>query len=177
MKRIIALLVALSLCIWAFTTHSPAQAQNNGNAQTRPTGKLVRVHDKSQGGGRPDWADRAFNRGKGHLKEGGKGWSVGILDPDNELQYLSSEEDDLGYTHVRMDQYHNGVPVFGGQVITQLDATSTKHVFGHGFSEARDVDTKPNLSSAQAIKAAKAALGYADTFAKQPDAILVMALV
>ncbi len=177
MKRITALLVAIALYVLALPLLPAAHGQNKDNPnaqQPKGTGKLVRSHRQDQNNGRPDWADRDFNRGKAHLKEAGNGWSVGILDPESELQYLSAEEDDLGYTHVRMDQVHNGVPVFGGQVITQLDATSVKHIFGHGFSDARDVDTKPNLSAAQAIKAAKAVLGYAGTFAKRPEATLVI---
>ncbi len=177
MKRTTALLVTIALYVLAIPPLPVAHGQNKDNSnaqQPRGTGKLVRSHRKDQNNGRPDWAEQSFNRGKAHLKEGGNAWSVGILDPDSELQYLSAEEDDLGYTHVRMDQVHNGVQVFGGQVITQLDATSTKHVFGHGFIDARDVDTKPNLSAAQAIKAAKAALGYTGMFAKQPEATLII---
>ena len=68
------------------------------------------------------------------------------------------EEKDLlmeGRSHERLDQYHEGVKVFGGELVRQADGGQTVSVFGMVYTGIR-VDTEPVLGpqDAAAIVAA-----------------------
>jgi len=54
-----------------------------------------------------------------------------------------------GRRRERLAQIHRGVPVFGGELVRQSDASSTLTVFGT-FYEGIDVDVAPRLSPAEA---------------------------
>ncbi|XXF76215.1 M4 family metallopeptidase [Myxococcaceae bacterium GXIMD 01537] len=71
------------------------------------------------------------------------------------------ERDELGMTHVRLDRQHEGVKVFGEQVITHLDkdgklssVTGDQSVIPAGLGRE-----KPQLSPAQAIDIARKEFG------------------
>src|SRR5437660_12413423 len=162
-KRIVILFVVLVLGVLARCTfRGPVRRSGLVSAATgEPKGKITKVFRKDKeykkSDALPDWVDKAFKKSKVHLDTGGKGWGRGVLEPDKELDVLSTEEYDTGETLVRMDQWYNDVPVFGGQINTRLDANSQLLEFnGRAFGEARHVDTKPKLSGAKAVKAAKA---------------------
>jgi thermolysin len=114
----------------------------------------------------------AVRRSMTHLKS--RGASAGVRDPDAELKLLSAKQDDLGMTHLRLNQVYKGVPVFGGQVITHLDGASVRGVTGHAFEGVRRLDTTPALSVSHAVEAARAALGDRDGVVKEPQAKLVI---
>lgn len=99
---------------------------------------------------------------------------MGLLDAEAELTLISAEEDDLGITLIRMDQVYKGVPIFGGQLVTHLDAREVRGVYGHAYKDAHQISIKPKLNSAQAIEAARSALGYGGSFANPPAAELVI---
>ena len=148
-------------------------------ASDKPKGKITKVFRKDKEYKKsdvlPDWVDKSFKKSKEHLDTGGKGWGRGVLEPEKELDVLSTEEYDTGETLVRMDQWFNDVPVFGGQINMRLGANSEFLEYGgRAFGEARHVDTKPKLSAPAAIKVARADLGYAGTFANEPDATLMI---
>lgn len=65
----------------------------------------------------------------------------GIIDAKSEFRMRSNASDQFGQSHVRMDQYHRGVPVFGEQLITHLD-TRGNLLFLNGSYALLD----PNLS-------------------------------
>ena len=164
-RNVWSLLVAVMGVIALALGSQPAGAQG------KRTGKVVRSYREDRGGGRPAWVTQALQRGWAHLLEHGS--QQGIQVPAVELVLLSADEDDLGQTHLRLDQVHNGVPVFGGQLVTHLDAKAVRHVGGRFFPDAR-IDTTPRIDAAQALKAAKEALGYKGNFANQPEARLVV---
>jgi thermolysin len=140
-------------------------------AQEKPEGKVVRSHREEQGGGRPAWVEEARARSVAHLKN--QGQAVGLRDAEAELALLGVDEDDLGQTHVRLNQVRDGISVFGGQLITHLDATAVLGFAGNVF-DTTAVDTKPRTNPAQAIKAAKGALGYHGDLANKPEPQLVV---
>jgi thermolysin len=107
-----------------------------------------------------------------HLKRHGE--AAGVRDPEAELTLLTAKQDDLGLTHVRLDQVHKGVPVFGGQIITHLDGTGVRGVTGRAFEGVRGLDTTPALTASQAVEAARAALGDGGGVAREPQAKLVI---
>jgi thermolysin len=151
-----------------------AQAQGRSETRGQGKGKTMRSFRRGQDGARPQWAEAARGRAVAHLKEFKNGWGLGLEDAEAELEMLSADEDDLGQTHVRMDQVFRRVPVFGGQVIVQLDAASARKAFGRVYKEARQLDTTPALGPAEAVSKAVAALGYAGEFARKPEAKLVI---
>ncbi|MFP2932010.1 M4 family metallopeptidase [Pyxidicoccus sp. 3LG] len=80
------------------------------------------------------------------------------------------ERDELGMTHVRLDRVHEGVKVFGEQVISHLDkdgkvssVTGEQSVIPAGLGSE-----KPKLSAAQAIESARKEFGAKPD--KQPHA-------
>lgn len=167
MKRVLTLLVTIAL---SALTLPPASTRAQGQPAENK-GKIVNSYREGQGGGRPAWVESAFRRSIAHLNRRGR--AVGLLNAAAELALAGAEQDDLGLTHVRLNQVHQGVPVFGGQLVTHVNADSVRDfVSGRVYESARQVDTAPALSGAQAVEAAKSALGYAGEFARQPEARL-----
>lgn len=132
----------------------------------------MKVYRKQQGGARPAWVENALHRSLTALilfKE-----KYDLADPHAELAFLSAEEDNLGFINVQLEQVFNDVPVFGGQLITSLDARMLRDVNGRIFKDAREVDTTPKMNAAQAIEIAKAELNYSGNFDKELTAKLVV---
>lgn len=140
-------------------------------AQGKPEGKIVQSYREHEGQGRPAWVEEALARSVTHLKD--QGQALGLRDAAAELALLGADVDDLGQTHVRFNQVKDGIAVFGGQLITHLDASAVLEVGGNVYDSA-NVDTRPTVNAAQAVKAAKDALGYNGDFANKPDAALVV---
>ena len=59
---------------------------------------------------------------------------MGISDP-HQFHIVSVQKDDLGMTHVKMDQYYNGIMIFGGQIYVHLkDKKRYSFINGRWFS-------------------------------------------
>ena len=83
------------------------------------------------------------------------GGYFGLTNPAEELSLTKINTDELGMTHVRYNQKHNGVPVFGGQIIVHLNQNlSVASVNGRAIPDI-SVDTQPEVSQDQAINKAK----------------------
>lgn len=176
---LLVLIVAMTV-----TDGSQDQGQNKSSekfvekteeaVEQRP-GRVTRVHrdkDKRQGNGRPAWVAAAVARGRDHLVAV-KG-EADLEDPEAELVLDSVLEDDLGQTHLRFDQVYQGIPVFGSQVIVELDQVSGNKIFGKADPSVRRLLTKPTISAAAATESATTALGYAGQFASPPTTELVI---
>jgi hypothetical protein len=152
---------------------------------------------KESGEAAPPWAAAARQKGLGHVRRHAA--KLGLADPDAELQLSSVAEDDRGMTNVAMQQIHDGVPVFGGTMLVTLDAggqplghdkdedkraarTGTSidtvtpsedkyvpGVYATIYADARRLGTAPTLSAAQAVSAAKSALGYGGSSASRRE--------
>lgn len=85
--------------------------------------------------------------------------SYGIVDAREELKVRSVWQDQLKHTHVRMDQYYRGIPVFGDQLVTHFNNRGEMHYVSGSFSPVMDVDMKARLSSLQALRIAEADFG------------------
>lgn len=145
---------------------------SRGHAQG-PDGKTVNSYRERQGGVRPTWVENAFKRSIVHLTQHGK--ALGLVNPETEVALAGADRDELGMTHVRLDQMFQGVPVFGGQLIVHMDANSVRDlVSGRVYGSVRGVNTKPHIDARRAIEAAKSALGYTGEFTKHPAARLVL---
>ncbi len=79
---------------------------------------------------------------------------------DPELAVLESRTDDLGLTHVRVQQTVRGVPVWGATSALHVDRAGRAYAWGGDlFAEAEAVETTPALGAAASIDAAIADLG------------------
>lgn len=67
-----------------------------------------------------------------------------------ELRATLAETDELGITHVRVQQTVNGVPVFGGEAIVHIDEATGEHHVTDAVEVDLDVDTIPVLDAEDA---------------------------
>jgi Zn-dependent metalloprotease len=123
-------------------------------------------------GARPAWVEDALARSLAHLQQ--RNAASGKREAAAEFALRRADQDDLGQIHMRLDQLQNGVPVYGGQLVAQLDADAVLGVAGREFDDARGVDTTPTLTPAEAVVAARAAMNTACVFAREPEAELVV---
>ncbi len=129
---------------------------------------------------RPLWVESALQRSLDHLNKAAQVTSEQAneatqnrRDARKDFALVGAEQDDLGFTHVRLNQFRNGVRVFGAQVITHLDAKNLAAVSGHEL-EAPEVDTTPVINSANALTTAKTAVKFNGKFENEPKADLVL---
>jgi Zn-dependent metalloprotease len=140
-------------------------------AAAQSKGDLVKTYTEQPGQARPGWVAGALDSSKAYLRQNGN--AQGLNNADAELVLRSAIQDDLYQTHLRLDQVHNGVRVFGGQLVTQVAEGDVLSVAGRIYQGAR-IDTTARLAPALAVKAAIDALGYRGEFAHQPKAELVV---
>jgi len=90
------------------------------------------------------------------------------------VDLLRTRVDERGFAHVRYTQTHEGLPVFGGEMIVHLSPAGALFRVTDGLVRDLQVDVKPTLDAAAAIAAAQALLpdGAADVTA--PTAELVV---
>ncbi|MFN2386079.1 MAG: M4 family metallopeptidase [Thermoanaerobaculia bacterium] len=79
----------------------------------------------------------------------------GIRDEAAQLKLKSATPDAIGMTHVRYDQVHGGLPVFGRQLVVHFDQFAVTAVNGD-FADVERVPTTPAVSSREARDAAVA---------------------
>ncbi|HXG66507.1 MAG TPA: M4 family metallopeptidase [Blastocatellia bacterium] len=147
--------------------------REGGDSQSNRTGKgREQTQPLAQKQERPQWATDALHHGMEQLQQNKDRY--GVQDAEAEFRMVEAMKDGRGYMDVRLTQMHNGVEVFGGQLITHLDdRNALQSVSGRMFKEAR-INTTPKIDEAQAIEAAKAAPGHDGEFAEEPTAKLVI---
>ena len=173
-----------------------------GSPDGRARGWTVRTWHRESGKSVPPWAAAARQKGLGHVKRHAA--KLKLADPEAELELDAVTEDDGGVTAVAMRQRHKGVKVHGGSLLVLLDArgaplelgktaderavpTGTsidsltpgedKHVPAVQatiYADARNVETEPTLSPAEAVSAARRELGDRGEFATPPKAELLI---
>ncbi len=88
------------------------------------------------------------------------------------LQELKSHTDALGETHVKFDQYYQGLKVFGAQVVVHLNDTGVTGLSGDFVPEV-SLSTVPALSAAEAgenaIRILRKSGGGNDLMARKTD--------
>ena len=79
----------------------------------------------------------------------------GLRSAAEELQVLRLEPDlQLGFSHVRLDQVYQGLPVFGRQLVVHLDAAGQIVAVNGQFHPQIEVVTSPAISAEQAMATA-----------------------
>jgi thermolysin len=147
-----------------------ASSSTNSEASTNQTRKQ-----------RPIWVESALQRSLDFLSKESVPTSEQAdganarpqRDARQDFALVSAEQDDLGLTHVRLNQFRNGVRIYGAQVITHLDAKNMQAVSGNEF-DAASIETTPVLNAADALAAAKGALKSESKFENEPKAELVI---
>lgn len=79
--------------------------------------------------------------------------AYGLTDATRELRQRSARGDAQGYTHVRYDQYVDGVRVFQGEAIAHVDPRGRVEITNAIRGNLR-VDTTPRVSEATAVATA-----------------------
>ncbi|HEX6287688.1 MAG TPA: M4 family metallopeptidase [Herpetosiphonaceae bacterium] len=156
--RLLVLATLVSMFSLIVATASVAGAQGKGR------GRLQAAY-REAGGQRPAWVTHALERSLAHFERKGQARET--------FRLRGADRDDIA-THVRLDQYHRGLPVFGGQMIAHLDARGTVLSDNGRFYTGLALDTTPRLTAKEAIDVAVAALDYSGSFAEPPTARLLV---
>lgn len=82
-----------------------------------------------------------------------------IAEPMAEFVAKSTETDQLGNTHTRLEQVYQGVPVFGGEVIAHTRDGEFAMLNGRYFPTPQLASVVPVLDAASAIEKTKAHIG------------------
>ncbi|MCH8136149.1 MAG: M4 family metallopeptidase, partial [Proteobacteria bacterium] len=81
---------------------------------------------------------------------------LGLVDPENELRLHTIQTDDMGHSHLRYQQNYKGIPVFGAELIAQLDDQgSLITINGAYFPTPTKLIVQPTVSKEQAIFSVK----------------------
>jgi Zn-dependent metalloprotease len=97
------------------------------------------------------------------------------LNENHTFQVQSLQQDALGQTHIRFNQFYHGLRIWGGEVITHtqangLDLPPTTSALKQNIQ----VDIKPKLSVADALSAVRTDLATQAEFANKPTVELVV---
>ena len=74
-----------------------------------------------------------------------------IQNPDKEFSVENIWEDDLGYTHIRMQQYFHGLEVFGGEILLHGSKGMINRFNGTYYPTPDVSDFNPEIQDQQAI--------------------------
>lgn len=77
-----------------------------------------------------------------------------LVDPAGELTLLKTERDELGITHVRLQQTFQGLRIAGAQMIVHFGADGSVQTVNGRFSPTPQISTTPTVSAVQASAAA-----------------------
>ncbi len=78
-----------------------------------------------------------------------------IDDPQREFEITGVRADSLTYKHIKLQQVHNGIAVWGRSISVHLNPDNQVYLFqGRYEPTLRNVDTTPNLSAKEAEKRA-----------------------
>lgn len=178
MRRLLVTLSILALCVAVPLTQRSASSQDTndrGNGGGENKGKVTKTYrTELETGERPLWVKVGLERSLTHLKQSPEGKALGLRDVDKELTLVGADEDGLHQTHVRLQQVVGDVPVHGAQIIVKVRGKKGQRIYGRVFKKAALAGTTPTLTPAQAVEAARGALGHAGEFARTPEAKLVI---
>ncbi|MBL8208728.1 MAG: M4 family metallopeptidase, partial [Blastocatellia bacterium] len=200
MKKMILWCLSLMMVLNAALPQLQAQdrTRNNDNdaKETRVKGRILKTYSEAETAAqknetdtstnqtrkqRPLWVESALQRSLEFLNKTPQPGSAqsenrtgqSRRDARQDFALVSAEQDDLGLTHVRLNQFRNGVRVYGAQIITHLDAKNLAAISGHEL-ESSDVETTPTINATDALAAAKASVKFNGKFENEPKAELVI---
>ena len=101
-------------------------------------------------------------------------WELGLGQEDN-FQVRAALTDDLGFTHVRVTQTFQGVPVWGGEAISHADSDGRALALTDGLYRGIHLAVEPALTPSEALALADADLAPQEPYSNTPTAALVVA--
>lgn len=96
------------------------------------------------------------------------------IDENHSFQLRSLNQDKLGQTHVRLQQFYNGIRVWGGEVITHTEANQQERAPTSTLRQDIRLDTSPKLSSSDALAVVRKDIAPRTGFAIGPLTELVV---
>lgn len=85
-----------------------------------------------------------------------------MTDAESELKTRSNETDTLGLRTIRFAQQYRGIPVYGGDLVANLDKEGSLTSVNGDYLPGILIDTTPRVSAEEAIAIAQGILGVAD---------------
>jgi len=83
----------------------------------------------------------------------------GINDGYKEFRAVNRFHDNLGLTHVRLQQVHRSIPVWARETIVHLDAKDNVYLIAGDTLPIPQIDTEPTLTIAEALAVVEADFG------------------
>lgn len=74
-----------------------------------------------------------------------------INDPEKEFKLVNSQVDHLNKTHIRLQQLHKGIPVYGSEIMLHSGAKGIELFNGRYFPSSKLNNVIPSLSTDQAV--------------------------
>jgi len=128
---------------------------------------------------------QAFSGGKGLALKGGDDFAADavavmdnlarlyrIEDAKQQLQAKKPEKDQLGFHHVRLEQQHKGLRVFGGEVVVHFDKKGDAYMVNGEFAPTTGLEVTPKVAAADAVAIAEKELGGAAELTEQPTLVV-----
>ncbi|GEN54491.1 M4 family metallopeptidase [Halobacillus faecis] len=115
------------------------------------------------------------NSAKTHLNKNKDRFKM--ADPDRSLGNATVTKDELGMTHVKLQQEKNGVPVEGHQVVVHYDKENKVQAVNGQFNEAieqEDLSTSASLSETSGLEIAKESVNAPEKLVESPSSTLVI---
>jgi Zn-dependent metalloprotease len=121
---------------------------------------------------RPVWAEAALDASRAQLRS--QAGIAGKIDPAVDLRLLSVAKDDRGHADVRFTQLHDGLELFGGQIVAHLDETGALRSVDGRLFDASSVGTDPRVDAAAAVATAESEVGVRRSRGDAPVVALVL---
>jgi zinc metalloprotease ZmpA len=118
----------------------------------------------------PAVTPEAMTAARQHLRANAN--ALGLVDADRELQTRGGRTDEVGLTHIRFDQYVDGVRVFEGEAIAHVDALGRTQLT-NAIQRVRGVNTTPRLSEATAVGTAISELAPRGQYTTKTDLVVL----
>ncbi len=77
-----------------------------------------------------------------------------LKEPKQELKIAQRITDDLGNTHLKFDQYYQGLSIFGAQLIVHFNSRGEIYLFNGRYCPSFILSTQPIISNTEAIRIA-----------------------
>ncbi|HEX9972236.1 MAG TPA: hypothetical protein VGD14_09215, partial [bacterium] len=94
-----------------------------------------------------------------------------LENPETELQAIDEVSDALGKNHIKFNQYYNGIPVWGHDIVAHLDENNQVYAINARYAPTpKSIDVnKLNISSQSAVQIARADLEKSIKIEELPD--------
>lgn len=92
--------------------------------------------------------------------------------PKDELKLKSEKMDKAGNTHLRFDQYHEGILVWGADLLLHYDKDGFIKLINGRWEPTPQVDVAPSILKDEALQIAKDELGTEGPWLKDPTSVL-----